>query len=53
MREGASSSETMTNFDSQMRKLLINYEKGGMYNYFNALYTPEYVDSISVKPGKI
>jgi hypothetical protein len=46
VREGGSSTEIIKNFNTQMRSLLINNEKGGMQNFFDALYTPNYVKKI-------
>jgi len=46
VREGGGSIEIIKNFDSHLRSLLINNEKGGMQNYFDALYTPKYIKKI-------
>ena len=53
MREGACSADIIKNFDSQLRSLLINNEKGGIQNFFDALYTPDYIDKISGKSDKL
>ena len=47
VREGGFTSQTIKNFNSQLRSLLINNERGGIQNFFDALYTKEYISKIS------